>query len=101
MRAEQRVAGNMFGRISAIETDRCIGSPVGCGKQYSREKISMWPDLVQKEYVQSGWCYSCQIVIFEMNTNCTCSNPCCHADIGVGIINCGSQHCLVHGSVTE
>lgn len=31
---------------------------------------------------------------------CTCATPCCEADIGIGVINCGSQHCLVHGLYT-
>lgn len=29
---------------------------------------------------------------------CTCGTPCCEADIGVGVINCGSQHCPTHGA---
>lgn len=29
---------------------------------------------------------------------CTCDTPCCEANIGVGVINCGSQHCPTHGS---
>ena len=31
---------------------------------------------------------------------CTCDSPCCEADVGVGIITCGSQHCPTHGPVT-
>ncbi len=32
-----------------------------------------------------------------MAARCTCDSPCCEADVGVGIITCGSQHCTVHG----
>jgi len=28
---------------------------------------------------------------------CTCDTPCCEADVEVGIITCGSQHCPTHG----
>lgn len=28
---------------------------------------------------------------------CTCDTPCCEADVGVGVITCGSQHCPEHG----
>ena len=28
---------------------------------------------------------------------CTCATPCCEADVGIGIITCGSQHCPTHG----
>lgn len=31
------------------------------------------------------------------NSVCTCSNPCCEVDIGVGYVTCGEQHCAVHG----
>lgn len=29
---------------------------------------------------------------------CTCDTPCCEADVGVGVITCGSQHCPTHGT---
>jgi len=29
---------------------------------------------------------------------CTCSTPCCEVDIGVGYVNCGAQHCVVHAT---
>jgi|ERR1051326_1043887 hypothetical protein len=32
-----------------------------------------------------------------MSDPCTCNNPCCYADVGVGVIDCGSQHCPQHG----
>lgn len=32
---------------------------------------------------------------------CTCDTPCCEADVGVGIITCGSAHCPTHGVKDE
>lgn len=29
---------------------------------------------------------------------CTCSDPCCEADIGIGYVNCGAQHCVIHAT---
>lgn len=29
---------------------------------------------------------------------CTCDNPCCEVDIGIGYVDCGSQHCPEHGT---
>lgn len=29
---------------------------------------------------------------------CSCANPCCEVDIGVGYVNCGAQHCPVHAT---
>lgn len=28
---------------------------------------------------------------------CSCAQPCCELDTGVGFMTCGSQHCAVHG----
>jgi len=28
---------------------------------------------------------------------CSCDKPCCEADVGVGTVTCGSQHCPTHG----
>lgn len=28
---------------------------------------------------------------------CTCDTPCCYADVGVGVIDCGGYHCPTHG----
>lgn len=32
------------------------------------------------------------------NPVCTCETPCCEADIGVGYVTCGEQHCPVHAN---
>lgn len=32
---------------------------------------------------------------------CTCNTPCCEADVGIGTITCGSQHCPEHGKKDE
>lgn len=30
---------------------------------------------------------------------CTCANPCCEVDIGIGYVDCGPQHCPEHGTL--
>lgn len=35
------------------------------------------------------------------NAKCTCGDPCCQVDVGVGIITCGSEHCYQHGLDAE
>lgn len=30
---------------------------------------------------------------------CTCDTPCCEADVGIGVITCGAQHCPTHGGL--
>lgn len=93
-RPEPRAVGNLFGREDAIRQGRCLA----CDSRYTREQISMWPTWVQKEHAVTGLCWSCLIGAFEIdNTRCTCDQPCCEADVGVGVYTCGSQHCLVHG----
>ena len=83
LRPERRAVGNLFGREDAIRQGRCLA----CG---------MW---VQKETAVTGLCWSCLLDAFEVDrAECSCSNPCCEADVGVGVITCGSQHCLVHGA---
>lgn len=98
MRPEPRAAGNLFGRVDAIEADRCVS----CGTQFTREQIGWWPDLTQQEYQRSGCCRRCQAVAFgEDLTVCTCASPCCEVDVGVGIMTCGGLHCPVHGLTDE
>lgn len=41
------------------------------------------------------------VVPASADDNCDCDNPCCSVDVGVGVITCGSQHCLVHGRSAE
>ena len=38
-----------------------------------------------------------QVRVGAKELDCTCDTPCCEVDVGVGIINCGSQHCAIHG----
>lgn len=89
--------GNMHGREDAIKSNHCIAPPVGCGRELTREQISMWPMETQSEYTISGMCWTCQNAYFGAETVCTCDSPCCEADVGVGIITCGSLHCPEHG----
>lgn len=41
-------------------------------------------------------CEACRDVPAQLNI-CTCDTPCCQADVGVGVVDCGSQHCPTHG----
>lgn len=43
-------------------------------------------------------CQECLELPVQEVEICTCNSPCCEADVGVGIITCGSQHCPTHGS---
>lgn len=42
-------------------------------------------------------CKACLDLPSQTEEICTCDSPCCEADIGIGIITCGSQHCPTHG----
>lgn len=113
---------NLVGVRDSILTLHCVREPVGCGRQISVEELHSWPMLDQKEYSMSGWCKQCQDKVFKDPDEdepdecehegkcedlgddfegfclCTCNNPCCEVDVGVGILTCGSTHCRVHGS---
>lgn len=101
MRPERRAIGDLFGREFAINNDACVMGDICVntnGAVLTRQEINNWPMSVQTEYATSGLCRWCQIRAFdEGEPYCTCDNPCCEADIGVGVINCGSQHCRIHG----
>lgn len=51
---------NSFGRTTAIESDRCIPEPMGCGGP----AIEFRDDLSRKEYTISGLCQECQDEVF-------------------------------------
>ena len=42
-------------------------------------------------------CGDCADVPAQVDPICTCDTPCCSADVGVGVVTCGSQHCPTHG----
>lgn len=42
-------------------------------------------------------CPGCLNLPAQAEPICTCSTPCCEADVGIGVIDCGSQHCPTHG----
>ncbi len=48
------------GRTTAIEADRCVDEPIGCGKAARDFK----DDLSKKEYTLSGLCQTCQDSLF-------------------------------------
>lgn len=98
MRALPRAAGNIGGRIDAIEANRCVN----CPRQMTFHQISMWPMAYGDEYQRSGLCDTCQDGVFgERPMACTCDDPCCVVDVGVGFVTCASQHCRIHGADAE
>jgi hypothetical protein len=90
---------NILGMRDAVKALKCSV----CPRQITELEYLHWDPLTKTEYAQSGMCATCQDSIFDDKssefdpTKCTCGQPCCEADVGVGIINCGSQHCPVHG----
>lgn len=42
-------------------------------------------------------CGDCLQLPAQAEPICTCDTPCCEADVGIGIVTCGSQHCPTHG----
>jgi hypothetical protein len=44
-------------------------------------------------------CETCTELPVQNEPICTCATPCCEADVGVGVITCGSQHCPTHGLI--
>jgi hypothetical protein len=46
-------------------------------------------------------CQECFVQLPQNESICTCDTPCCEADVGIGIIDCGSQHCPTHGAYDE
>lgn len=94
MRAKPVAIGNMAGRADAIEGNQCVN----CQRQMTATEINTWPMTYGAEYQQSGLCDTCQDSVFgERPLECTCAHPCCEADVGVGVITCGGQHCRIHG----
>lgn len=51
---------SQFGRTSAIEANRCIPEPAGCGKPVTDFK----DDRSEAEYRISGLCQGCQDDVF-------------------------------------
>lgn len=95
-----------MGLNKALKMVACVAPPIGCGREIPLEEIQGWDELSVKEYAMSGLCKSpCQDKVFSdpdekigsINPECTCSSPCCEVDVGIGIIDCDSQHCAIHG----
>lgn len=90
---------NILGMRDAVHQMKC-GL---CKRDIGQLEYLHWDPLTKKEYSQSAMCSTCQDGFFDEKSNafdptlCTCDKPCCEADVGVGVINCGSQHCPVHG----
>jgi len=51
---------DVFGRTTAIMSNKCIQPPVGCGKEIK----SFRDDLSRYEYTISGLCQECQDTVF-------------------------------------
>ena len=76
-----------------------------CKRDIGQLEYLHYDALTKKEYSQSGMCNTCQDDFFDeksfVRTGCTCDQPCCEADVGVGIITCGTQHCPEHGCIVD
>jgi hypothetical protein len=94
---------NVLGMRDALKALKCTV----CSRQITELEYLHWDPLTKTEYAQSGMCNTCQDSIFDDKSysidpnTCTCNSPCCEADVGVGIITCGSQHCPKHGCLVE
>lgn len=70
---KQRVAGNSYGREDAIRSLRCIDVEfMGCGQEINEADYIQWDTVTKAEYAQSGWCSTCQDVIFREPDECCC-----------------------------
>lgn len=56
-------------RIAAINENRCIPKPIGCGREVEPET---WDLLTQKEFAISGLCANCQDTIFDTKSRRVC-----------------------------
>jgi hypothetical protein len=94
---------NVLGMCDAVKSLKCAV----CSRQITDLEYLHWDPLTKTEYAQSGMCNTCQDSIFDDKSysidpnTCTCNSPCCEADVGVGIITCGEQHCPKHGCLVE
>lgn len=50
----------VFGRTTAIQADRCIPPPVGCGGS----AVEFTDEMSKREYTISGLCQRCQDQVF-------------------------------------
>lgn len=95
-------------RKAALNQLRCLAPPIGCGRMIDPAELPTWPSNAQTEYRISGWCWGCQRKAFADPDDprdpaeiCTCDTPCCQADVGIGVIDCGFLHCAVHGRPSD
>ena len=56
----ERLLEGFSGRTTAIEADRCVDEPIGCGKP----AIVFKDGLSKREYRMSGLCQTCQDSLF-------------------------------------
>ncbi len=56
----EKLLEGFSGRTTAIEADRCVASPIGCGKTVGDFR----DDLSEGEYRLSGLCQTCQDSLF-------------------------------------
>lgn len=103
---EHLADGTRVVTVNAQEAKRAAGIPQAiesetcsmCGRSVPLEVRAQWDMDSQREYELSGTCKSCQRIIYDEPIECTCDRPCCEVDVGIGIIDCGWQHCPVHGN---
>lgn len=53
-----------FGRTTAVNANKCIPAPIGCGRQIDPGEIETWDGLTVQEYRISGFCKGCQDEVF-------------------------------------
>lgn len=60
----ERLLEALYSRTTAIKNDRCLDSPIGCGKKATVFKNA----IARAEYANSGLCQNCQDKIFKNPT---------------------------------
>ena len=56
----EKLLEGLSGRTTAIEADKCLAPPIGCGGPATEFK----DDRSNDEYRISGWCQNCQDAVF-------------------------------------
>ena len=56
----EKLLEGFSGRTTAIEADKCIDPPIGCGGPATEFK----DDRSRDEYRSSGWCQDCQDAVY-------------------------------------
>lgn len=97
------VLEGFFGRSTAIQRNRCVNPPFGCGREVSPEEFGDWRETERAEYSISGMCSRCQALVFGPEEGEGCNGQCVTgADVGVGsanVIAYPHPNCPEHGKL--